>query len=169
MEWRGTGEIKTHPMRWPRLHSCCTGYSLRAAHPDHGWKKPVIASLHQLGPLQSPADSLCVSGLEAGNSALPLHCEVDPSQMSGDKPRARDQQGPRLQRLVLLYGIWWQFLLPLKARQGGVVGTETCPGFVRAVGLLVLLLGPEAEPGQSVILMLQVFLSTVITRLCDSL
>lgn len=49
------------------------------------------------------------------------------------------------------------------------MGTETCPGFVRAVGLLVLLLGPEAEPGQSVILMLQVFLSTVITRLCDSL
>lgn len=47
-------------MRWPRQHSCCTGYSLRATRSDHGWKKPVIASLHQLGPLQSPKNRLCV-------------------------------------------------------------------------------------------------------------
>lgn len=147
VEWRRTGEIKTHPVRGPRLHSCCTGYSLRAAHPDHGWKKPVIASLHQLGPLKSPTNRLCVSGLEAGNSALLLHWEVDPSQTSGDKPRARNQRGLILQRLVLLYGVWWQFHLLLKARQGGVVGAETCPGFVRVAGLLVLLLGLEAEPG----------------------
>lgn len=156
-------------MRWPRLHSCCTSYSLRAAHPDHGWKKPVIASLHQLGPLLSPTNRLCVSGLEAGNSALHLHWEVDPSQTLGHKPRARNQQGPRLQRLVLFYGVWWQFILLLRARRGGVVGTETCTGFVRGVGLLVLLLGPEAAPRQSVILMLQVFLSTTTVRLCASL
>lgn len=28
------------------------------------------------------------------------------------------------------------------------MGTETCPGFVRAVGLLVLLLGPETDQGR---------------------
>lgn len=48
------------------------------------------------------------------------------------------------------------------------MGTETCPEFVKAVGLFVLLLGPEAEPGQSVILML-VFLSATIVRLCANL
>lgn len=147
MEWRGSGEIKTHPVRWLRLHSCCTGYSLRAAHSDHGWKKPVIAYLHQLGPLQSPKNRLCVSGLRAGDSALQLHWEVNPSQTSADKPRARNQQRPRLQRLVLLCGIWWLFLLLLGARTGGLLGTRTFPGSVRAAGLLLLLLGPEAASG----------------------
>lgn len=130
-------------MRWPRLHSCCTGCSLRATLSDHGWKKTVIGSLHQLGPLHSAKNRLCESGLRTGNSALHLHWEINPSKMLGGKPRARNQQGLRLQRLVLLHGVLWLFLLLVRVTQGDLVETETCPGFIRAAGLLLLLLGPK--------------------------
>jgi len=141
-------------MRWPRLHSCCAGCSLRAAHSDRGWKKPVITSLHQLRPLLSPKNRLCVSGLRAGNSALQLCGEVNRRQTSGGKPRARNQQGLRLQRLVVLHSVRWLFLSLLRGRQGGLVGTKTCPGFVKAAGLMLLLLGPGTASGQSIILTL---------------
>lgn len=137
---KGLGKLKPIPWDGPRLHSCCAGYSLRAASSGWGWKKAVIAPLHQLGPLCSPKNRLRVSGW--GNQ---LHsCAEDSIPAKGWEanpgPGTTEERGR---------GGWCNFAASNGCYRHGRNGwrTGTCPVFGSAAGLLLLLVGRGAASG----------------------